>query len=88
MANISGVMYDPPEASSVLRWGEVGSSQQPLALSQPVPRTGAAITIGARRSTRRMGESATVPPMSPREGASGGIAYRIRLVTRRGGVRP
>ena len=66
----------------------MGSSQQPLTLSQPVPRTGAAITIGARRSTRRTGEAATVPPMIPREGASGGIAYRIRLVTRLGGVRP
>ena len=49
---------------------------------------GAAITTGARRSTRTAGTSTVVVPITGLSGAVAGIAYLIRLVKNLGTVRP
>src|SRR4029079_10135823 len=88
MAKSSGVTQSPSDARSVSRWGEVGSLQQPLTLTQPAPLSGAEITVGGRGSVRRTGDAETVLPMTDREGASAGIVYATLLVMRFGAVRP
>src|SRR3954452_25275375 len=68
IANISGATKLPPDARTVRRWGNEGSSQHPLAFVHPGPRRGDEITTGGRGSTVRTGELADVLPMTAREG--------------------
>ena len=50
----------------------------PLASSHPPPRSGGAILIGTRRSTRRLGPRTVLLPMIASTGAPGGSVYEIR----------